>query len=96
MTGTICIVTNSVGHAIATCADVEQGKPAGYTTENMQQKRSRERAWSEVWHAVCVRDVAIAIDVAGWLVSHNLIEQLKKAGWKEAFHEFEFDQGAAP
>ena len=81
MTGVLVVIITATGHVAAAEADFEPGNPAGFSVEEMQTQRARDRAWKVVMRAYCHDDIAKAIN-DGYAL-RQVCQRLLDAGWKE-------------
>ena len=86
--GTVCVVTNPSGDVFATGVDVEQGRPAGWTLEDMQQRRAEAAAWRDAFNGGCHPDMAAAITTHP-MTAQSVATELLHRGWKATFKTFD-------
>ena len=82
MSGVVVVVTNAAGTVMATAADFNESRPAGFSVNEMQGRRARETAWRKVMEECCHPDIGQAICISG-LTLRSVSQALRVAGWKE-------------
>ena len=95
MQGTVCVVTNPDGEVFAHGVDVEQGKPAGWTLENIQEMRAEATAWRDAFNGGCHPDMAAAI-TAHRMTAEAVAREMRDRGWKATFRTFDLPERADP
>ena len=79
--GVVVVILSTVGVA-ATAADFDSSSPAGYTVEESQTMRAKDRAWRIVMSDFCQPDIADAV-CGSWTALSTVTTHLLNNGWKE-------------
>ncbi len=90
--GIVAVLADSEGHVVAHSADFSKSVPGGFTVEESQKRRARDRLGHRMLEVMCSRDIAAAVDTMD--AADYLSALCAKCGYSVSFLKIDESAGS--